>query len=163
AAISAGKSSSPSGSSPHVASATRLIPNGLDQPSSVLFVYLAVKFDAAAVPEVLDQVPVKGADVRPTDLGIAGAHGEVDRAGHLLVVEDVSHRPREAVVAADPELADEARALVDVERGLELGLALLRRGLVDPSLAEGQPDSRDGRRVQHGGDVEVDRSLGGVL
>ena len=67
--------------------------------------------------EVLDQVPVQRADVRSADLGIAGADREVDRAGHLLVVEDVPHRPRDAGVAADPELADEARALVDVERG----------------------------------------------
>src|SRR5438034_8431378 len=143
--IRPGKSSSPAGISAQVASATRLIQpcqgsdpchvrKGLDEPAAVFLDDLAVQLDAAAATEVLDQVPVQRADVRPTDLRVTGADCEVDRACHLLVEQGVSHRPRDPRVAADPELADEARTLVEVEGGDQLGLALLGRRILDPAL-----------------------------
>src|SRR5204862_4981887 len=86
-------------------------------PGAILLDDLAVQLDATAATEVLDQVPVQRADVRPADLRVAGADREVDRARHLLVEEDVPHRPCDPRVAADPELADDACALVEVEGG----------------------------------------------
>ncbi len=59
----------------------------------------------------------------------------------------------DAGVAADPELADEPRALVDVERREQLVLALLGRRLDDPALAErrgGCPRARARRRAPSG-------------
>ncbi len=55
-----------------------------------------------------------------------------------------------------PELADEAGALVHVERGEQHVLALLGGGLLDPAPAEGEPDPVDRRAVEVGGHVEED-------
>ena len=58
--------------------------------------------------------------VPAADLRKAVAEREMDRAGELLVEEDVARRPRDAVVAADPELAGPPRAVVGGERRVQL-------------------------------------------
>src|SRR5439155_18680733 len=166
AAINAGKSSSPSGISAQVASATCAITGRtslLDEPGAVLLDDLAVQLDPAAASEVLDQIPVERADVLPADVRIALPDRDVHRPGHLLVEEDVPHRPRDPGVAADPELADEAGAFVHVERRLQRAVAVLGASLLGASVAEREPDPVDGGAVQIGRDVDQDRSSGRVL
>ena len=58
------------------------------------------------------------------------ADGEVDRAVDLLVEERVLHVARDAGVAADPELAEPARAVVGVEH-LEQEVLVRARGRLD--------------------------------
>ena len=63
--------------------------------------------------------------VRAAGLGVAVADREVDGAADLLVEEDRADRAVDAEVGADAELAEEARAGVRVERGLQVGVAAL--------------------------------------
>src|SRR5687768_14949809 len=96
AAVSGAASSSPAGTAAQVASAIFR----LESPLAVLLDDLAVALDAAAVPQLLDHVPVHGAAVRAADERQPGAEGEVDRAVHLLVEERVLHEPLDAGIAA---------------------------------------------------------------
>src|SRR5581483_12226014 len=64
----------------------------LDQPGAVLLDDVAVQLDAPAAAQVLDHVPVERADVLAADVRVALAERHVDRAGHLLVEEDVARR-----------------------------------------------------------------------
>src|SRR6476646_626126 len=84
----------------------------LDLPLTVLLDDLAVEQDLPARAEVLDDVPVDLALVRPAGIRDAVAEGEMDRSVDLLVEERVLHEPRDPRVAADAELAEPALALV---------------------------------------------------
>ena len=96
------------------------------QPRPVLLHDLAVELDPPALAQVLDDVPVDRALVRAAEPRDARAEREVDGAVDLLVEERVPHVPRDPGVAADPELAEPARALVGVEQ-LEEELLLVAR------------------------------------
>src|SRR5919108_1896905 len=100
-------------------------------PLTVFLHNLAVALDPPALPEVLDHVPVHGADVLAADRGETRADREVDRPVHLLVEERVLHVPLDARVAADAVLAQDPRALVPVELGDERLLVGGRRRLHD--------------------------------
>ena len=63
--------------------------------------------------------------VRAAGLGIGAAEREVDGAADLLVEEDRADRAVDAEVRADAELAEEAGAVVGVERRLQVGVAAL--------------------------------------
>ena len=67
----------------------------------------------------------------PAGLGIGHADREVDRAADLLVEQDLLREAVDAVVGADAELAQAARALVGVERLDQEVLVALRRGVDD--------------------------------
>src|SRR5581483_11247857 len=135
----------------------------LDQPGPVLLDDLAVQLDPPALAQILDQVPVERADVLAADVRVALTERHVDRAGHLLVEEDVARRARDPLVAADPELADEARAVVHRQRREQRLLALLGVRVLDPTRAERQPDAVDCAAVELRRDVEQNRPLGRVL
>src|SRR5215210_6567184 len=62
----------------------------LELPGAVLLNALAVEPDLAAVPQLLDDVPVDGALVRAAEEREAGPDREVDGAVDLLVEESVS-------------------------------------------------------------------------
>jgi hypothetical protein len=102
---------------------------------------------------------VQRALVQAADAREAVAQREVDRAGHLLVEEDVAEVARDALVAAEPELAEAARARVGVERGVQVVLALVRRRLDHLAAAQDEPHAGDLPRRQ----VEQDLALRGVL
>src|SRR5262245_43495810 len=112
ASISCGASSSPPGIFAQVASATRR----LERPFAVLLDDLAVELDAAAVPQVLDHVPVRRGLVQPAHDRDAGADREMDRPVHLLVEKRVLHVALDAGVAADAELTEHTSTFIDVER-----------------------------------------------
>ena len=88
--------------------------------------------------------------VDSAEIGVAVPEREVDRAVHLLVEERVLHVARDAGVAADPELAEPARARVGVERLYQGILVRLGRRVDDrrrPRTAAGSRSSRGrGRR-----------------
>ena len=66
----------------------------------------------------------------PAGLGIGHADREVDRAADLLVEQDLLGEAVDAVVGADAQLTQPARAIVGVER-LEQELLVSLRGGVD--------------------------------
>src|SRR5262249_11316502 len=113
------------------------------EPLPVLLDDLAVELDAAAVPEVLDHVPVDGALVLAADLREAGADRQVDRPLDLLVEECVLHVPLDAGVAADSELAEPPCALVGVEHAEQELLVRGRRRLDDRAALEAEADAAD--------------------
>ena len=114
---------------------------GLDQPGAVALDELAVDGDLAARTEVFDHVPVDGALVLAARVGVARADREVHGAGDLLVEEDVAREARDPRVAAEPELAEAARARVGREDLAQELLALLGGGsflrAMLPRLEEG--------------------------
>src|SRR6476620_2924907 len=83
-------------------------------PDAVFLHDLAVELDAPTKTEVLDDVPVDRRDVRAAE-ELPVAEREVDGSVHLFVEVDVPHVAVNAGVAADPELANAARAFVGVE------------------------------------------------
>src|SRR5918994_5618692 len=133
-------------------------------PLTVFLNDLAVALDAAAVAQVLDHVPVDGADVLAADGREAGTDGEVDRAVHLLVEERVLHVALDAGIAADPVLAEDPRALVTVELREERLLVARRRRLDDLAALVAHPDVLDQIRLLVRGVLdEADRALGRLL
>src|SRR3954468_14049620 len=88
---------------------------GSGDPDAVFLHDLAVELDASAETEVLHDVPVDRRDVRAADVVEAVTEREVDGAVHLLVEVDVPHVAVNAGVAANPELANAARAFVGIE------------------------------------------------
>ncbi|HEX3331861.1 MAG TPA: hypothetical protein VHS27_18200 [Gaiellales bacterium] len=66
-------------------------------------------------------------------------HGAVD----LLVEVDVPRVSGDARIAADPELADAARALISVERAQQELLLAIRRRVDDPAAGEAQANAPD--------------------
>src|ERR687887_650545 len=115
----------------------------LDKPLSALLDDFTVELDLSALPEVLDDVPVELADVLPADLGETVSEREMDRAVDLLVEERVLHVLRDSRVAADPELAEAPRAVVEVEHLDQEVLVRLRRGVHDLAVLEAEPDALD--------------------
>ena len=86
--------------------------------SAWLLVYareLAVDLDPAALAEVADHVPVDRRLVDASGVRVAAADREVDGAADLLVEQDLTGSLRDAVVGADPELAQAAGAGIGVE------------------------------------------------
>src|ERR671937_3089393 len=102
-----------------------------------------------------------GALVLASDRGEAGADREVDGAVDLLVEERVLHVALDPAVAADPELAEDARAVVAVELVEEDVLAARRRGLDDAAALIDHPHAFDLMRLVVGRELtEVDDSFG---
>ena len=96
--------------------------------------------------------------VRAAEIGVAVAEREVDGAVHLLVEQRVLHVARDPRVAADPELAEPARALVGVERLDQELLVRVRPGVDDPPAREAEPDARDLAARVDGGELARTRS-----
>ena len=71
-------------------------------------------------------------------LGVAHADRQVHRAADLLVEQDLLRAGGDAVVGADAELAEPARALVGVEHLDQEVLALLGRGVDDLAVLEAE-------------------------
>src|SRR5215210_166432 len=113
----------------------------LELPGAVLLNALAVEPNLAAVPQLLDDVPVDGALVRAAEEREAGPDREVDGAVDLLVEESVSEGSIDALVTADPELAEAACAVVGPEGREQEVLVALRRCLDDRSALEAEADS----------------------
>src|SRR5581483_4771489 len=135
-----------------------------DQPAAVLLHRLAVELDPTARAQVLDDVPVDRALVRAAGERVARAERQVDRPRHLLVEERVPEVLRDPLVAADPELAQDTRSIVGVERLHESLLAPRRRRLDDAPSAEHEPDPLDPRAVELRRELaERDLALGRVL
>src|SRR5205085_7650235 len=123
-----------------------------------------VELDPAAVPQVLDHVPVNGADVLSPDERKAVADCEMDGAVDLLVEERVLHVLLDARVVADSELAQHASALVRVERRDQELLVAVGGRLDDPAALVAEPDAIDlvagiARRVLREGDDPFGRVL----
>src|SRR5215210_8408140 len=78
---------------------------GRERPLAVPLDDLAVERQLAAVPEILDDVPVDRALVGASRDGVRAAESEVNRPMDLLVEERVLHVPRDRGVAPDAELA----------------------------------------------------------
>src|SRR5581483_5800381 len=132
-------------------------PGDLPHPSTVLLDDLAVQLDPPAAAELLDHVPVDRAPVLAADEREAGA---VD----LLVEERVPRVPLDPGVAADPELAEAARALVGVERGEQELLVPRRRRVDHLARLEAQPHALADVPLVGGRELrELDDALGGVL
>src|SRR5262245_43995785 len=142
----------------------RMVANRLNQPAAALLDDLAVELDPAALPQVLDDVPVQLADVGASDLGQAVAEREVRGAVDLLVEERVLHVAGDPGIAADAELAEAPGAVIQVEHlGQELPVARGRRVDDDTGL-ERERDPRDLAAVVDGRELaEHDRAVGGVL
>ena len=86
------------------------------------------------------------------------------RAVDLLVEEDVAHVPRDARIAADPELAEPAGTVVAGEHLEQIGLVGVCGGVHHLSVLEAKTNARDlAARVQRGELREADRPLGRVL
>ena len=86
------------------------------------------------------------------------------RAVDLLVVENVAHVLPDRGVAADPELAEHARAGVGVERADQKVLAGRRRGVDDAAALEAQPHALRLVALVLGRELGVgDHALGGVF
>ena len=125
----------------------------------------SVELDArSGRTQVLDEIPVDTRLVDAAEIRVAVPERDVHGAVHLLVEERVLHVARDARVAADPELAEPARALVGVEHLQQELLVGGGGGVDDASAVEAEPDSGhlaavvDGRKLG-----EADLSLGGVL
>src|SRR5438046_6218859 len=86
--------------------------NASDAPDAGLLHELVVGVQPAAAPQVLDDVPVNGAHVLAAVDRVGAADREVDGAADLLVEAHVARVALDRRVAADPELAQTARALV---------------------------------------------------
>src|SRR5581483_11466608 len=90
---------------------------------------------------------------------------DVDGAADLLVEQDLVRPAVDAVVQADAELADAARAFVEVEHLVQVALVLVARRADDPSLLEAKANAGDAapgvdaRRLEV--DVALDRALDG--
>src|SRR5919197_1840728 len=105
-------------------------------PDAVFLHDPAVELDAPTETEVLHDVPVDRRDIRAADGVETRADREVDGSVHLFVEIDVPHVAVNAGVAADPELADAARALVGVERLDQEVLFAIGRRINDAAFRE---------------------------
>src|SRR5581483_8653051 len=113
-----------------------------EPPLPVLLDELAVALDPAVGAQVLDHVPVERAHVRAADEGEPVADREVHGPVDLLVEERVLRVALDAAVAADPELAEHGRALVDREGRVQERLVRPGRALDDAPAAEDEPYAR---------------------
>src|SRR6476661_130925 len=136
-----------------------------ESPAAAFLHRFPVELDATALAaHLLDDVPVELADVFPAHVGEAVAERQVHGAVDLLVEERVLHVPRDAGIAADAELAQEARALVELELLEQELLVRLGRGVDDLPALEAEPDPAhlaagvDGREL-----AEHDLALGRIL
>src|SRR5438067_1250981 len=77
---------------------------------------LAVGVDLPFPAEVADQVEVQGRAVEATEVLEPHSEREVHRAADLLVEEDVAREAVDLVVEAERNLADAARAVVELEQ-----------------------------------------------
>src|SRR5437764_555846 len=159
-ASSSGQSTSKHESAPAVSRS----PRRSDQPATVLLHDFAVAQELPARAQVLDHVPVDDALVLAAERREAGADREMHRAVDLLVEQRVLHVALDAGVAADPELAEDAGAVVAVERLEEDVLAAAGRGLDDAAASVDHPDSFDLVRLLEGRELgKVDDAFGRVL
>src|SRR3954447_6289132 len=134
---------------------------GSGDPDAVFLHDLAVELDAPTDTEVLDDVPVDRRDVRAADGVEAVAEREVDRSVDLFVEVDVPHVAVDAGVAADPELADAARAFVGVECFDQEVLFAAGRRINDAAFREAKTDAPYLAAAPHRGELrERDRALG---
>src|SRR5580765_2231343 len=141
-----------------------MVANRSHQPAAAFLHDAAVELESAAVPEILDDVPVELAHVRPSDLGQPVSEREVGGAVDLLVEQRVLHVARDAGVAADPELAEVASALVEVERLQQELLVGRGRRLDDAPSLEAKCDSGDLPPVVDGRKLaEDDLAFGRIL
>src|SRR5205814_3795367 len=108
-------------------------------PAPVLLDDVAVAQELPARTQVLDHVPVDDAFVLAAERGEARADRQVDRPVDLLVEERVLDVPLDPGVAADPELAEDARPLVAVERLQQDVLAADRARIDHPPAREDKP------------------------
>src|SRR4029453_10221071 len=135
-----------------------------ESPLTVFLHHLAVALNAAAVPQVLDHVPVDGADVLAADRLQPGADCEVDRPVHLLVEQRVLHVSLDSRIAADPVLPERPGAFVAVELREQRVLVGGCRSVHDLAALVAHPDALDevgflvGRVLE-----EADDPLGGLL
>src|SRR5439155_5009952 len=113
----------------------------LDRPGPVSLHEPAVGVQLAVGAQVLDDVPVDRAAVRPAGERVRVADREMDGAVDLLVERDVLHVALNARVTADAELAQPARAVAGVKRLEQELLARIRRGLDDPAARELEADA----------------------
>src|SRR5215211_3436699 len=121
---------------------TRGYLRGLYEEPAVSLQLLAVHRDRAALAQVADHVPVDRRVVAAAGLGIAHADREVHGAADLLVEQDLLGAGGDAVVRADPELAEALGAVIGVEHLVQEGLAALGRGVHDLASIEAQLDPR---------------------
>src|SRR5690606_33345921 len=119
--------------------------------------------DAAALAQVADEIGVNGALVAPAALRVGGPDRQVHGAADLLVQQHVASAPVDAVVRADPELAEPAGALVGVEEPDEILLAALRRSVDDLPGLEAKAHARDLPAAHHRGQVEAHLALDRIL
>src|SRR5512139_208046 len=103
-----------------------------------------VEAHPAARAEDLHEVPVDRRAVAVVAPAVGVPERKVDRPEDLLVEEDVAHRPGDARVEAEGELAEIAGAGVDVEDPPEPLLAVGGRAGDGPAAAERQPDVVEG-------------------
>src|SRR4029078_785950 len=135
-----------------------------EQPAAALLHDLAVAEKLPARTQVFDHVPVDDAVVLAAELGEAGADREMDGAVDLLVEERVPHVPLDPGVAADPQLAEDARALVAVECLEQDVFSAGGRGLDDATAAVDHPHALDLVRLLERRELrEVDDALRRVL
>ena len=113
----------------------------LDHKPAVDLQILSVDRDPAAFAQVADHVPVHRGVVLPARLGIGHPHRQMDRAADLLVQQDLLGEAVDAVVGADPELAQAASPVVRVERLDQELLVALGGGVHDLPVLEAQPHS----------------------
>src|SRR5688572_29890170 len=81
---------------------------------------LAVGVDLSLAAKVADHVPVEAGAVDSAGLRERRPEGEVHRAADLLVEENVARPAVDLVVEAEGELADDARAVVDGQKALQV-------------------------------------------
>src|SRR3954464_13204698 len=109
-----GRASQPRSSHLFATGATK-IESGSDEPAPGLLHDLAVELEPAVGAEVLDDVPVHLDNVLAAALREAVAERQVNGSVDLLVEEGVLHVLRDPWVAADPQLAQPAGAVVAVQ------------------------------------------------
>ena len=124
---------------------------------------VAVGAQPPALAQIADQVPVHDRLVRAAGLRIRLAEREVDGAADLLVEQDRADRAVDPEVGADPELAEDAGAVVGVERRLQVGVAALGARGHHAALAELERHVLDHHAARRRRDREADPALGRVL
>src|SRR3954454_288345 len=124
---------------------------------------LAVGGQAPAGAQVADEVPVQGALVLAAGLRIRAPESEVDGAADLLVVEDRAGRARDAEGGADPDLAQEARAVVGGQRALQVLVADRRAARDDLAVAQLELHAVDVDPGRRRADGEAHAAVGALL
>src|SRR3954454_13812467 len=113
--------------------------------------------------QVTNHVPMHRRVVLSARLRIAHAARHVHRAADLLVEQDLLGASGDAVVGADPELAQPAGALVGVEHLVQELLALLGRRLHHLAALEAEANAGDLAAAVGGGERERHLALDRVL